>query len=75
MVNHTAKEVIKLLKDEGYYDDHTAGDHHIFIDGCGGMIPVPYVRLKDSIHINTYKLVLKELREQKERKNKKQSKS
>ena len=75
MTEHKAREVVKLLKNSGYHDDYIAGDHHIFRDGCGGMIPLPYTRLKDTIHISTYKLVLKELKEQMERRNKKQSKS
>lgn len=69
MTEHTAREVVRLLKNSGYHEDRIAGDHHIFINQSGGMIPVPYTRLKDRISISTYKLILRELKEQNQSKS------
>ena len=57
MVEHTAKEVV------GFINDHVTGDHHIFVNGNGKKIVVPYSRLKDSIATGTYKAILRQLNE------------
>lgn len=59
MSYHTAKEIVALLKDEGYHDDHETGDHHIFKNKAGKMISIPYTSLKDSIGIGMYKSIIK----------------
>lgn len=61
MVNHTAKEVVGKLKEQGFINDHVTGDHHIFVNSTGKKIVVPYSRLKDSIATGTYKAILRQL--------------
>lgn len=61
MTEHTAKEIVNLLKSKGYVDDHTTGDHHIYKNKSGKMISVPFARPKDSISIGTYKSIIRSL--------------
>lgn len=61
MANHTAKEVVEKLKEQGFINDHVTGDHHIFVNSNGKKIVVPYSRLKDSIATGTYKAILRQL--------------
>lgn len=59
MTAHTARELVTLLKNKGYHDDHETGDHHIFKNKAGKMISVPYASLKDNIGIGMYNNIIK----------------
>ncbi|QHJ81240.1 MAG: hypothetical protein [Caudoviricetes sp.] len=61
MTEHTAKEVVKLLKSKGYKESYTTGDHHMYKNKTGKLIPVPYAHSKDSISIGTYKSIIRML--------------
>ncbi|RMC41569.1 type II toxin-antitoxin system HicA family toxin [Lactobacillus sp. ESL0233] len=61
MTEHSANEIINLIKKKGYEEHHTTGDHHIYKNKSGKMIFIPYTHLKDSISIGTYKSIVRML--------------
>lgn len=63
MSQRTARDVLEMLKDRGYYalPNRTKGDHHRFTDGKGHKVTVPYSRLKDNIYDDTYNYILKQM--------------
>ena len=52
MVEHTAKEVVGKLKEQGFVNDHVTGDHHIFVNSNG-----KNVRLQSGHNVTPRKLV------------------
>jgi len=59
-MEYLAKDIVKFLKDHGFYEIRVKGDHHRFTDGNGNNITVPFSRLKDSVRIGTYRSILKQ---------------
>lgn len=59
-MEHTAKEILKLLGEHGFYEIRIIGDHHRLTDGNGRFATVAYSRLKDSIPPKTYNSILKQ---------------
>ncbi|EEJ72631.1 type II toxin-antitoxin system HicA family toxin [Lactobacillus ultunensis] len=49
MVKHTAKEAIKLLKENDFREISVRGDHHKFRNSQGLIANLRYSRLKDTI--------------------------
>jgi predicted RNA binding protein YcfA (HicA-like mRNA interferase family) len=57
----TAKQVMKILKKNGWKFDRIEGSHHIFVKkGCLRPIPVPYHKGKDNNLGDFAKEILKE---------------
>lgn len=56
----TARQVLKLLKKNGFKEVRVSGDHHRFEDGKGHKVSVPYSSLKDDIAPGTYNSILKQ---------------
>ncbi|MFD1431247.1 type II toxin-antitoxin system HicA family toxin [Lacticaseibacillus yichunensis] len=60
MVQHQAKDVLQLLKANGFKElkNRQRGDPHRYTDGKGHMITVPYSQLKDNLAPKTYDMIL-----------------
>ncbi len=58
MAVHTAREVVKLLKKNGFREISIHGDHHKFSNSAGVSTAVPYTTLKSTIDIGTYNAIL-----------------
>lgn len=56
----TAKEVIKLLKQNGFSEVRTKGSHHRYTDGKGHKVTVPFHKLSDDLDPKTYSSILKQ---------------
>lgn len=58
MAEHTAREVVKILKKNGFRETAIHGDHHKFINAKGIPVIVPYTTLKSNVAIGTYNAIL-----------------
>lgn len=58
MAVHTAKEVVKLLKENGFREAVIRGDHHKFSNSAGVTVTVPYTAMKSTIAPGTYNAIL-----------------
>lgn len=58
MVKHTARELLKILKQNGFFEYSVTGDHHKFKNDKGWVANVRYSRLKDTISKGVYDDVL-----------------
>lgn len=56
----TARDVIKLLKENGFEEVRVKGSHHRFVDEKGHKTTVPYHKLSDTIVTKTYYSILKQ---------------
>lgn len=56
----TARQVLKLLKEHGFFEVRIIGDHHRYEDGKGHKVTVSYSGLKDEIAPGTYNNILKQ---------------
>ncbi|MEY8307442.1 type II toxin-antitoxin system HicA family toxin [Enterococcus faecium] len=57
------KQVLKELKDNGFYelDNRTNGSHHRYTDGNGHYVSVAYYGMKDIIPPGTYKSIRRQM--------------
>ncbi|WEV39740.1 type II toxin-antitoxin system HicA family toxin [Lactobacillus sp. ESL0681] len=62
MIQYTAADVLKLLKEYGFSERNITGDHHNFKDAAGHLVTVPYSSRKDSIGTGLYKAILKQIK-------------
>ena len=58
MAVHTAREVVKLLKKNGFREVAIRGDHHKYCNSAGVTVMVPYTTLKSNIAPGTYSAIL-----------------
>lgn len=58
MVEHAAREVVKMLKKNGFREESVRGDHHKFTNSTGTVVIVPYSSLKSDIYPGTYNAIL-----------------
>lgn len=58
MAVHTAREVVKLLMQNGFREIAIRGDHHKFSNLAGIIVIVPYTTLKSTIAPGTYNAIL-----------------
>ncbi|CAJ1189146.1 type II toxin-antitoxin system HicA family toxin [Companilactobacillus nantensis] len=59
-MEHTVKDVLKILNEHGFYEIRIVGDHHRLTNGKGKFVTVAYSELKDNIPLGTYNLILKQ---------------
>jgi predicted RNA binding protein YcfA (HicA-like mRNA interferase family) len=60
LAQHTAREVLKLLHKNGFYEIRIVGDHHRLKDGQGHFTTIAYSHLTDNIPPKTYNSILKQ---------------
>lgn len=59
-MEHMAKDVLKLLNENGFYEIRIVGDHHRLTDGKGKFVTIAYSKIKDNIPPKTYNSILKQ---------------
>ena len=60
MVEIKAKQLLKQLKEAGFYETRVIGDHHRLTDNKGHYVTVPYTRLGDSLKNGTVSSILRQ---------------
>lgn len=57
------KKVLKLLKENGFYelDGRQEGSHHRYTDGKGHYVTVAYHKKSDTVFAGTYNSILKQM--------------
>jgi predicted RNA binding protein YcfA (HicA-like mRNA interferase family) len=48
-----ARKFTRALAEDGFSEDRTAGDHHIYCHADGRIVPVAYTRPNDNFTIGT----------------------
>lgn len=54
MVEHSAREVVEILKKHNFYEYSIRGDHHKFRNDKGWTTEVAYSNLKDRVSVGVY---------------------
>lgn len=61
MTEHTAKEVLAILKKAKFKYVGSTGDHHHYKNNKGYLATVAYSSLKDTIPSGTYKSIMRQI--------------
>lgn len=57
---YKVREVIKLLKKNGFYETRIVGSHHRYTDGKGHNVTVAYHKLSDEFDPKTYNSMMRQ---------------
>ncbi|MCH3904289.1 MAG: type II toxin-antitoxin system HicA family toxin [Lactobacillus sp.] len=66
MNQYKARELVRLLGEAGFVEKSICGDHHKFVKQGNRPIIVPYARLGDTLHVGTYRAIIRQLNKSKQ---------